>query len=311
MKCEWSALARDGEPACDWEFLGDTIAESQTAYGLHSDAVHAVDRMEMKKSEERDKTRTVELQIQVAKESAVAEEKKIEAANAQKITIEAETESIKAKTRMYEIQMQAGNLPKEVVKNNLVKPMRCTKVNRGIDYKIWKKDFREYERIRRLEITEDLNNKVEIETRIRIDLMETLKNSDREDIRKYTESHIQNNEIVNEDIEKIIEKLDDKFQPVTELEDQMTIDRFLTIKYKGSTSDVIDEIDYNRKKLFDMLKINDPKAYEGMNDQVIVMGIFKKGVDNGRIKEIEEKELDKEFKEKKYKWEERNEGREK
>ena len=81
------------------------------------------------------------------------------------------------------------------------------------------------------------------------------------------------------------------------------VDTFLNMDYKGSSSDVIDQIDYNRKKTFEMLKINDPNAYEGMNDQIIVMDIFKKGIDAGRIEKIEEKELDKEFKEKKYKWE--------
>ena len=33
------------------------------------------------------------------------------------------------------------------------------------------------------------------------------------------------------------------------------------------------------------------------------MYIFKKGINSGRIENIEEKELDKQFKEKKYRWE--------
>ena len=66
---------------------------------------------------------------------------------------------------------------------------------------------------------------------------------------------------------------------------------------------MIDQIDYNRKKTFEMLKINDPNAYEGMNDQIIVMDIFKKGIDARRIEKIEENKLEEGFKEKKYKWE--------
>ena len=38
-----------------------------------------------------------------------------------------------------------------------------------------------------------------------------------------------------------------------------------------------------------MLKINDPNTYEGMNDQIIVMDIFKKVIDARRIEKIEEK----------------------
>ena len=100
--------------------------------------------------------------------------------------------------------------------------MKCQKISKGVEYKVWKKDFRWFEEIRKKEISEDLNNKVEVE-QIRLELMGILKNSEREDIIKYTENYIQNNEAINKDIKKIIEKLDDKFQTVTELEDQMTI----------------------------------------------------------------------------------------
>ena len=48
------------------------------------------------------------------------------------------------------------------------------------------------------------------------------------------------------------------------------------MKYGGTTSEVLDEIDYNRKKLLEKQKADDVRAYEGMKDKVIVMDMFKK-----------------------------------
>ena len=61
------------------------------------------------------------------------------------------------------------------------------------------------------------------------------------------------------------------------------------MKYEGSTSEVIDRIDYNRRKLFEIQKTTDTKAYEGMFDKIIVMDIFKKGIEAGRIDKTEKK----------------------
>ena len=88
-----------------------------------------------------------------------------------------------------------------------------------------------------------------------------------------------------------------------EIEDQIMLEKFYNMKYERSTSEVIDRIDYNRRKLFEMEKTTDTKAYGGMFDKIIVMDIFKKGIDAGRIDKIEEKDLEKEFKEKNYNWE--------
>ena len=72
------------------------------------------------------------------------------------------------------------------------------------------KYLKKYEEIQKNYILEDQSNKDIVWNEIRLDLLESLKTSDHEEIKRCTLENIQNNKNVVEEVDLIIEKLDEQ-----------------------------------------------------------------------------------------------------
>ena len=64
------------------------------------------------------------------------------------------------------------------------------------------------------------------------------------------------------------------------------------LKYEGSTLAMLDRLDLIRKRLVDLAKKDDERAYNGIYDKVLVIDFLDKWVRAGRIEKTEEKLLE-------------------
>ena len=112
------------------------------------------------------------------------------------------------------LEYEQGKVRNEINVNNSrhrLKELEIPKWGKTQGYKQWKEEYGDWKLMTMADIGEEDSKKKVGETRVRLKLLEMLKTVENEKVKEYVEKSVINNDQVNRDESKIIEKLDDRF----------------------------------------------------------------------------------------------------
>ena len=141
--------------------------------------------------------------------------------------------------------------------------------------------------------------------KIRYQLIINLKKSENETVKNFIINSVMNNEAIKTDLNKILDKLEDRFGVSDETKQKIAFSEFHNFKYSGSTSDILDRMEILRRRLFKTMKIDteNESLTMGVFDKMILTDWLEKMKEMGKFQGDEYRKLKEDFKTNKNNWE--------